>query len=85
MSLKIVVKLPGTHDNCITDFLHPRIILLGPYQDLQNKVYREHCSTFLPSFMTSFSWTMAPLKAECVVETQRMIVLAIVEARVSSL
>jgi hypothetical protein len=33
-----MVKLLGTHDNCITNLLHLRVKLLGSYQDLQNEV-----------------------------------------------
>jgi hypothetical protein len=41
MSLKIVMKLSGTHDNYIPNLFHLQIVFLGSCQDLQHKIYME--------------------------------------------
>jgi hypothetical protein len=57
MSLKIVMKLSGAHDDCISDLLHLRIILLDPVRTSKTKYTGNYCFVVLPSFATSFSLT----------------------------
>jgi hypothetical protein len=72
MSLKIVAKLPGTHDDCIANLFHLQIVFLDPDSISDTKYMGSYCFVTLPSFVTSFSMTRAPLTTVCMVETYMM-------------
>jgi hypothetical protein len=41
MGLKIVAKLPDTHDDRVANLLHLRIVFLGSYQDLRHEIHED--------------------------------------------
>jgi hypothetical protein len=72
VSLKIMAKLPETHNDCVANLFNLRVILLGSCQDLRYKIYREQLIHCFAVFHEFFLDNKAPLTAECMAEMYKM-------------